>query len=253
MINPYDYLQENETLDDLLIGNKKIIQPKKGYRFSIDSVILAHFPELKGIKTAVDLGSGSGVIPIILSQRQRKMKIIGIEMQPEMVARAKRSLLINELEERIEFIKTDVKNMEKELKGGFVDLVVSNPPFWRDKEGKISLNKEEAIARHELEINAEQIITKASYLLKNLGKLAIIHRADRLNELLELFNSNKIAVKKIQMVHPFINKDAKMVLIEGQKNAKNSGVIIKPPIIIYNQPGEYTQEVLKTYYGKGDD
>jgi tRNA1Val (adenine37-N6)-methyltransferase len=244
-------VKNNETLDDLLINGLKIIQPREGYRFSLDSVLLAHFPELHQADKIVDIGTGSGVIPFLLSQRRESARITGVEIQEEMVDRARRSVELNNLQDRIEIVNLDINKIQDYWPGGLADLVVSNPPFWKENEGKLSKNREEAIARHELQLNLSELIRQARYILRPGGRLALIHRADRLPEIMQEFNINKIGVKKIQTVHALMNKEAKQVLVEGQKGAR-AGLKILPPLIIYEQPGQYTQQLLSIYYGGKD-
>ncbi|MEN6461847.1 MAG: tRNA1(Val) (adenine(37)-N6)-methyltransferase [Syntrophomonas sp.] len=244
---------DNETLDDLVINGLKIIQPREGYRFSLDSVLLAHFPELHQADKIVDLGTGNGVIPLLLSQREESPRITGVEIQEQMVNRARRSVELNQLQDRIEIINLDINNIQDYWSGGFADLVVSNPPFWRKNEGKLSNNREEAIARHELQVTLSELIRQARYILRSGGRLVLIHRADRLPEIMQEFANNKIAVKKLQTVHALTNKEAKQVLVAGEKGAR-PGLKILPPLIIYDQPGQYTEQLMSIYYdGKDRD
>lgn len=246
------HVGNNETLDDLVINDLKIIQPREGYRFSLDSVLLAHFPELLHTGNIVDLGTGNGVLPLLLSQRIESVRISGVEIQEEMADRARRSVEMNRLQDRIEIINLDINQIQNYWPGGFADLVVSNPPFWRKNEGKLSNNREEAIARHELHLTLSQLIKQARYILRPGGRLALIHRADRLPEIIQEFAANKMGIKKLQTVHALIHKEAKQVLVEGEKGAR-PGLKILPPLIIYEQPGKYTQQLLSIYYGgKGE-
>ena len=168
-----------DTLDDLLINDLKVFQARQGYRFSIDAVLLAHFPELEAVKNIIDIGTGSGVIPLLLSQRTRA-NITGIEIQEAMAARAAKSVELNNLEGQINIIRADINRIQNLLPAGCADLVVSNPPYWKKGEGKLSANPEEAVARHEIALTLEQLIRQAAYLLVPRGKLALIQRADRL-------------------------------------------------------------------------
>lgn len=242
------FLKEDETLDDLIIGNLKIVQPTKGYRFSIDAVLIAHFCLLEGVKTVVDLGSGSGVIPLILSQRDKGIIIKGVEIQESMVDRAKRSIQINHLEERIQIIHGDIKKIGDVLPPESAELVVCNPPFWRKNEGWVSQNREEAVARHELEVDFAYIVKAAYYLLPSRGKFAFIQRADRFLEGFKLLEKNNIGISRVRWVHSRKDQTAKLVLVEGIKN-KPPNLKILPPLIIYEDHGDYCQE-LKEIYGR---
>jgi tRNA1Val (adenine37-N6)-methyltransferase len=239
-------IRKDETLDDLIIGGLKLIQSRDGYRFSLDAVLVSFFPNLKKVNTVVDLGTGNGVIPLLLSARAPHLKITGIEIQDNMVDRARRGIKHNRMEKRIEIIQEDIRQIEKTLNRGIAELVISNPPFWKQGEGRLNINQEAAAARHEIYAGIEDIIRAAAYILKPGGNLCIIHRADRLIEIIRLFTHNKLGIKRIRMVHSFIDREAKMVLIEAQK-ARTGETIILPPLIIYENTGEYRNELKKIY------
>lgn len=236
----------DESLDDLILGGLKIFQPRQGYRFSLDAVLLAHFAKPEKVETAVDLGTGSGVIPLLLTRQAPPLKVLGVEIQASMVKRARRSVEFNRLQERIEIIQGDIGTIEEILPRGLAELVLSNPPFWKQGEGRISNNQEEAVARHEIEVSLEQIVAAGAYLLANQGKFCMIHRADRLTELLELFQIYKLRPQRLRMVHSFIDREAKLFLLEGQKNGRGKTVIL-PPLIIYETPGVYCREIRQIY------
>lgn len=240
------FLKEEETLDDLIIGNLKIIQPKKGYRFSIDAVLIAHFCCLDKVKTVVDLGTGSGVIPLILSQRKREIRVKGIEIQDSMLDRAIRSVQYNGLEDRIEIIRGDIKKIGDFLPPASAELVVCNPPFWRRNEGRISQNPEEAIARHELEVDLETMIRASFYLLTFRGHLAFIQRADRFLEGVKALEKNNMGITRVRWVHSKKGQPAKLVMVEAAKN-RPSNMQVLPPLIIYEDNGDYCAELKEIY------
>lgn len=242
-------LNENETLDELILGDMKIIQAVHGYRFSLDSVLLAHFPELTGVSHIIDLGTGSGVIPLLLAVRAPDLCITGIEIQSAMVERAKRSIHLNGLEHRIEIIQSDIKEIDKTLAGGSAELVLSNPPFWKKGEGYLSSNMEEAVARHELNLNLEELVDRGAYLLVERGKMVIIQRAERLEEAMETFRRHKLFLKRLRMIHSFEGSKATLFLLEGIKNRRGR-LSILAPFIIYQKPGEYSEEIKRLYGGK---
>lgn len=240
-------IKPDETLDDLILGGLKIIQPKTGYRFSLDAVLLSHFcSSLNKARQVVDLGTGSGVIPLLLSYLAPHLEITGIEIQAPMADRAKRSVSYNGLEDRIKIINIDIRELKSVLSGGSADLVVMNPPFYKIGEGKVSLNPEEAIARHEMEISMSDLVKMSSYLLKGNGELALIQRADRLPEILNLLEANNINPTRMRLVHANSNSEAKLVLIEGKKHSR-SNLKILPPLIIYQPSGEYSEEIMSWY------
>jgi len=240
-------VSKEESLDYVLSG-LELIQPRKGYRFSLDAVLLAYFPKMEGVNTAVDLGTGNGIIPLLLSLRSSSAHIIGVEVQDSMVERAKRTVKYNSLENRIEIIHADIRHIKNKMPGHFAELVVSNPPFWKKGEGKICENGEEAVARHELLVDMEQIILAANYILCPGGRLCIIQRADRLPEVVELLRKYRLNPEKLKAVHAFIDREAKIFLIEARKNGRGKLTIL-PPFIIYDKNGEYSEEIQKIYAG----
>lgn len=241
IINPH-----TETLDDLVIGGMKLIQPVQGYRFSLDAVLLAHFPRLNGIAQAVDLCAGHAVIPHLLSFRDPAIKITGIEIQENMFLRARRSIELNHLQHRITLIRGDVKEIKQFLPPEYAQLVTCNPPFWKKNSGKINRNSEEAQARHEILIDIEQIIAAARYVLAPGGKLCIIHISQRLPEILGLFERYKLKVARLRFIHSKSHEKARLFLLEGEKDGSRPGEIL-PPLIIYEPEGGYSQEILNMY------
>ncbi len=240
-------VHENETLDDLILGNMKLIQPEKGYRFTIDSVLIAFFADLQGVQRVVDLGTGSGVIPLLLSYRDQYINITGVELLDSVAERAQRNILFNGLSSRIKIIQADIKNIHHLLPPGNADLVVSNPPFWKKGEGRVSKNHEEALAKHELNIDLPQIIGAASYLLRPQGgKLCMIHRADRREEILRYLDQNQLNRIRIRLVHAFQDRQANLVLIEAQKGVLKQSLELAP-LVIYEKRGVYSEEIKRIY------
>lgn len=248
MLNEEIELRADESLDDLILGNMRVIQPREGYRFSLDAVLLAHFPSATRVKRVFDLGGGSGVVSLIMAWRAPQAQVTVIELQPAMVERARRSIAMNGLQARINVIEADIREIEKIIPGGKAELVLSNPPFWRKGEGKLSRNPEEAVARHELNLSLAELVEKAAYLLAPGGKMAIIHRADRLEEAMTLFRQYKIPIRKLRSIHSFSDREARLILIEGEKNPPGPLTIL-PPLVIYEQVGVYGQE-LRELYGR---
>lgn len=238
-------LHEEESLDDLILGGMQVIQSTRGYRFSLDAVLLAHFPD-SAPNQVVELGGGSGVVSLIMAWRYPRASFTLVEIQPAMADRARRSIALNSLEERIKVLDGDIKDIENMMMRGSADLVVSNPPFWKKGEGKVSSNREEAIARHELNLSLEELVQKGAYLLRQGGKMDIIHRAERLEEATEIFRRYKMPVRKLRMIHSFIHKEARLVLIEAEKN-RPGPLRIMPPLIIYDKVGEYGTELRELY------
>ncbi len=242
--------REDETLDDLLRDNLRVIQGKKGYRFSIDSVLLAGFATLGRGSQVCELGAGSGVISILLAQRDKSCSIKALEIQDNLWDRAVRSVKLNKLEDSIEVIKGDIRRVREIFPAGGFDLVVANPPFWRIGEGLLPEDSEVATACHEVDVTLEEVIAAAAYLLRLGGKLALIQRAARLDEVIRLSHSHRVPVKRMRMVHPHRERPANLVLTEGTKGAK-PGITVLAPLVVYEETGIYTSEIMNLYYGGG--
>lgn len=237
-----------KVINDLIgYKNMKIIQNPKWFSFSLDSVLLPRFVTInKDTKNILDIGTGNAPIPLILSTRT-KAKIFGIEIQKDIYDLAQESIQINNLQDQIKLINDDVHDIGQYFKYGFFDVIVSNPPYFRVKEkSKINEDIHKTIARHELKLDIEDIVKISSLYLKNGGILAIVHRSERLIELITLFKKYKIEPKKIQLIYPKIGEESNIVLIEGRKGG-NKGLKILPSIIAHNNDGTYSNEVLKYF------
>ncbi len=233
-----------KVINDLIgYKNKKVVQNTDWFSFSLDSVLLPRFVTInKGTKNILDIGTGTAPIPLILSTRT-KSKIFGIEIQKDVYELALETVNINNLKEQITLINDDVKNIAHYFKSGFFDVIVSNPPYFKVEEKGLKNNDiHKAIARHEIYLNSEDIIKIASIYLNNGGIFAMVHRADRLIELIELFRKYKIEPKRIQLIYPKDNTNANIVLIEGRKNG-NPGLKILPSIITHNSDNSYTDDI----------
>ena len=233
-------LKENERIDNLEYKNLKIIQNIKGFCFGIDSVILSDFAkDVRNNSIGADLGTGTGIIGILLSAKTKLKKIIGIEVQEDIADMAKRSISLNRLEEKFEVININIKNVEEKFKRESLDFVITNPPYKKLDTGKVNENEYKYISRHECSANLEDFIKASKYLLKDKGSLYMVHRPERLADIIELMRKYKIEPKKIRFVYSNIEKEPTLVLIKGIKNAM--------PLIIYNENGEYTDEIYKIY------
>lgn len=233
-----------KVINDLIgYKNKKVVQNTDWFSFSLDSVLLPRFVTInKGTKNILDIGTGTAPIPLILSTRTNS-KIFGIEIQEDVYELALETVNINNLKEQITLINDDVKNIAHYFKSGFFDVIVSNPPYFKVEEKGLKNNDiHKAIARHEIYLNSEDIIKIASIYLNNGGIFAMVHRADRLIELIELFRKYKIEPKRIQLIYPKDNTNANIVLIEGRKNG-NPGLKILPSIITHNSDNSYTDDI----------
>ncbi len=231
----------------LNFGEMVIYQDDDYFLFSLDSVLLANFVNIKLTdKKIIDLCSGNGPVPMLLSFRT-KARIFGVELQKYIYDLGIDSIRENKLDQQIEFINEDVKKLSELYEADSFDVVTCNPPYFKYKENSlVNENKGKAIARHEVEINLEQIIKTSSYLVKNGGTLAIVHRPERLIEIIKLLNKYGFEPKRMQLGYPKEGKEANILLIEAVKNGKN-GMKILPPLIIHESNGEYTEEIRKLF------
>lgn len=241
MVEVENYLLENKKM--------KIIQRKDMFNFSLDSVLLAHFVFIsKKNKIIVDFGTNNAAIPLILSTLTNE-KIIGVEIQEEAVALAQKNIKMNRLEEQVEIVNADIKDFVTNIDYK-VGTIVCNPPFFKVGE-RSNLNENEylQIARHEIKITLEQIIESAASILDNNGRFAMIHRPDRLIEIIDLMQKYKIEPKRLQLVYPKLNTQANMILIEGRYQGNKGGLIIEPPIYAHNADGSYSEQVRAMFLG----
>lgn len=229
-----------EVIHDLLsYDNLKIIQNTEWFNFSLDSVLLSHFVSVNKSNKIIDFCTGNAPIPLMLSRRCNA-KIIGVEIQREIYQLAIKTIKINNLEKRIQIINDDIKNLINLIENESIDTITVNPPFFKvDKNSNINTNKIKSIARHELFINLDDIFKVAKRLLKNGGNIAIVHRTERLCDILNIMRKNSIEPKRIQFIFPRENTESNIVLIEGIKNGK-AGLKVLNPIIAHKKNGEYT-------------
>ena len=232
------------NLNDILgYKNRKIYQDDNFFSFSLDSVILANYSTIrKSDKNILDLCSGNGVVPLIMSLRTDK-KIIGVEIQEDLVKLANKSIKYNKLDKQISMICSDIKEFITKDRYDSYDLITCNPPYFNNYD-RVNLSYEKKIARHEILINLEEVISISSKLLKNGGNLSLVHRPERLVEIISLFNNYNIGISRIKFIYDRIDKPAVSILVEGRKNRKCSLKIDKP-LIIKNSDGSYTDEYNK--------
>lgn len=240
-------LNENERIDDLQYKNLKIIQNEMGFCFGIDSVLLSDFAKkIKRNAKVIDLGTGTGIIPILLCGKTELKRIVGVEVQEEVFDLANRNIKLNNLENKFEVINENIKNLKNIYEYGSFDVVVTNPPYKKENTGIKNLNNKKLISRHEITANLEDFVEISKYLLKDRGRIYMVHRPERLVDILFLMRKNKLEPKKIKFVYSNVNTEPKLVLIEAVKNAKPF-LQIEKNLYIYNENGEYTDEILKIY------
>lgn len=240
-----------EELNRLLdYKNLKIVQNTDWFKFSIDSVLLSNFVQInKNTKKIIDFCTGNAPIPLILSTRTDS-KIIGVEIQKEIYELAKKSVKINNLQDKIEILNMDIKNISEKYESDSFDLITCNPPYFRlDKDSIINENDIKSIARHEIHINLDDIFKIAKKILKNNGTIAIVHRTDRLIDIIDCMKKNNIEPKRLQLVYPKHGKESNIVLIEGTKNG-HSSLKVLPPLYIHDEDGNYLEEIKKMFKEK---
>ena len=239
--------KEEKIINDLVyFNNLKIVQNKNYFNFSLDSILLPNFVELTpNTKMILDLCTGNAPIPLVLSTKT-KANIIGVEIQKEIYDLARESIEINNIK-NITLINKDAKNIINDYETDTFDLITCNPPYFKyNNDSIINQNDVKSLARHEISITLDDIIKLARKLLKNGGSLCLIHRTDRLIEIIDTMRKNNIEPKRIRFIYPKNNKESNLVMIDGRKNAK-VGLKLLSPLIVHNEDGSYTDEVLKMF------
>lgn len=239
-----------KVINDLLgYHDMKIVQDTEWFNFSLDSVLLAQFVTInKGVKNILDLGAGNAPIPLFLSKRTNA-NIVAVDIQKDCCDLAIESIKINNLEEQIAVLNVDINNLKQHFSDGSFDVIVTNPPYFEvGNSSKINVNDHKAIARHEINITLAQLIEVASYLLDNKGVFAMVHRTDRLSEIIRILEANRLTVKKLKFIYSKDETNSNMVLIESVKNAKK-GLKVLTPTIVHNADGSYKDNIIKIFEG----
>ena len=240
-------LKENERIDDLEFKGLKIIQNEKGFCFGMDSVLLSDFAKnMKNNSTVLDLGTGTGIIPILLCGKTNLKKVVGIEIQQDVANMAKRSSQLNNLQDRFEVVNTNIIDLKNIYEKQSFDVIVTNPPYKKENTGITNENEAKLISRHETTANLEDFISISKDLLKDKGEFYMVHRPERLVDILSLMRKYKIEAKILKFVSPNKNKEPNLILIKGIKNA-NSFLRVEKNLYVYNEDGKYTNEILKIY------
>ncbi len=241
-------LKENEKIEDLQYKNLKIIQNKKGFCFGIDSILLSDFAKkIKKNAKVLDLGTGSGIIATLLCEKTMLKEIIGIEKQKEVYEMAQRSIKLNNLENKFKIINEDIINLNKIFEKNTFDVIVTNPPYKKKGTGMKNEEEQKIIARHETTATLEDLIKIARDLLKDKGEFYMVNRPERLVDTLNSMRKYKIEPKNLRLIYANAKAEPKMFLIKGIKNAK-SFLKIEKNLYIYEENGEYTEEINKIYY-----
>lgn len=244
-----DFLKENECIDDLEIRGFKIIQNRSGFCFGMDSVLLSDFAkEIKPHAKCVDLGTGTGILSVLLCAKTNLSEIFGVEIQEEVADMAKRSSLLNHLEDRFKVIHMDIKEIPHQeiLEKNSFDCVITNPPYKKMHTGRKSKDEIKLISRHEVAGNLKDFIKTAYYLLKDNGTLYMVHRPERLVDIIQTLRQERLEPKELRFVYPYKNEKPNLILIKAVKYAKEF-LIVDKPLIVYEEDGNYTQEILEIY------
>jgi tRNA1(Val) A37 N6-methylase TrmN6 len=241
-------MKEERIINDLVyFDNLKIVQNKEYFNFSLDSVLLPNFCIVNNnTKNILDLCTGNAPVPLILSLKT-KNKIYGVEIQKNIYELAKESVKINNLDKQIEIINEDACKIDKYFETDTFDLITCNPPYFKlNNDSILNDNSVKSIARHEIMISIDDIMKLSKKLLKNNGSLCIVHRTDRLIDIITSMKNNNIEPKRIRFIYPKEGKESNLVLIDGHKNGK-TGLKLLPPLYVHNEDGSYTDEVLKIF------
>jgi len=249
-----NFLKIGERIEDLGLKNLKIIQNPNFFCFGMDAVLLSWFvsKHTKGCIDIIDLGTGTGIIPLLLYGKTKAKSIIGLEIQEPLVEMARRSMAINGLTDQIKILHGDIKNPGEEVVPNHYDVVVSNPPYMRADAGLKNAQDTKTISRHEILCSIEDILIFSKRMLKDRGHLFLVHRPERLADIISLMREYKIEVKHLQFVYPAIHKQANLVLIEGRKGGR-PGLKTEAPLIVYNEEGRYCDAIYDIYGMKKPD
>lgn len=246
-MNKDSLLREGERLDDLQCDYLKIIQNPEKFCFGMDAVLLCAFANNPAGTRILDLGTGTGVIPLLLSAKTQAEHLEALEIQPDMVDMARRSVRWNQLEDRITIHQGDIKEASALLGRSRYDVITVNPPYMTDHHGLKNPHLPKAIARHEILCTLEDVVRESHALLCPGGHFYMVHRPFRLVEIFHTMTKYHIEPKRLRLVHPYLDKEPNMVLIEGVRDGK-SRITIEPPLVVYGADRKYTQEILQLYF-----
>lgn len=239
-------LHENERLDELHRNGYKIIQDKGRFCFGMDAVLLSGFARVKQGEKVLDLGTGTGIIPILLEAKTDGEHFTGLEIQPESADMASRSVAYNDLQDKIDIVVGDIKDASQRFGASSFDVINTNPPYMIGQHGIKNDQDAKAIARHEILCDLDDILRESAKMLKPSGRFYMVHRPFRLAEIFSKMIEYRIEPKRMQLVYPFVDKEPNMVLIEGLRGGK-SRITVEKPLIVYKQPGVYTDEIYDIY------
>lgn len=239
-------LKENERIDDLQRNHYRIIQNPKRFCFGMDAVLLSGFAKAADGDRVLDLGTGSGIIPLLMEAKTKAAHLTGLEIQADSADMAARSVKLNGLEDKIKIVTGDIKEAVSLFGAASFDVVTCNPPYMTKHHGLTNPQSPKAIARHELLCTLEDVIRQSARLLKPGGNFYLVHRPFRLAEIIVLLREYKLEPKRMKLVYPFIDKEPNMVLLEANRGGKPR-MTVEKPLIVYKEPGVYTDEIYEVY------
>ena len=239
-------LRDKERIDDLQRNGYQIIQNREKFCFGMDAVLLTGFAHARERDTMLDLGTGTGIIPLLMEAKYHCSHLTGLEIQEESADMARRSVALNDLQNRIDIVTGDIKEADQIFPAASFDCITCNPPYMIGQHGLKNPSETKAIARHEILCTFADITAAAKKLLKNKGKLFLVHRTFRLSEILCQLSKDGLEPKRIRFVHPYIDKEPNIFLLEAVKGGK-SRMTVEPPLIVYQKEGKYTEEIYKIY------
>ena len=239
-------LKEHERIDNLERNGYQIIQDSDKFCFGMDAVLLSGFARVKPGGRVLDMGTGTGIIPILLEAKTKGEHFTGLEIQEESADMARRSVLLNHLENKIDIVRGDIKEADTLFQAASFDVITCNPPYMIGQHGITNPDAPKAIARHEILCTLEDIVQKTAILLKPGGNFYMVHRPFRLAEIISVMVKYKLEPKRMRLVYPYVDKEPNMVLIEGCRGGK-SRMTVEKPLIVYKEPGKYTDEIYEVY------
>ena len=245
-MTPNNLVHENERLDELHRNGYYIIQDPARFCFGMDAVLLSGFARARRGERVLDLGTGTGIIPILMEAKTEAEDFTALEIQEESADMARRSVLYNHLEEKIRVVTGDIKDASGIFGASSFDIVTTNPPYMIGQHGLTNPHVPKAIARHEILCTFDDVACQAARVLKDRGRFFLVHRPFRLVELMATLTKYKLEPKRMQLVYPFIDKEPNMVLIEACKGG-NSRIQVERPLVVYERPGVYTEDILELY------
>lgn len=238
-----------ETLDALFNGRLTFYQSRAGYRFSLDALLLADFATIRSGDRVVDLGTGNGVVPLVLADLHKTIRVTGVELQKSLLERARRNVAANRLESRVEIIPGDVRRWKEIAAPASFDAAVCNPPYRKAGSGRLNPDAERQLARHEVSGGLKEFLAAGSFLLRAKGRMALVYPALRAVDLLAAMRHGGLEPKRLRLVHSFAGAQASLVLVEGVKGGR-SGLEVLTPLTIYRRGKEYTDEVAALIAGR---